>query len=343
MTEQPRPHSKTEPALDPSLAICDPHHHLWDRDGSRYMLDELLADVVGQGHRVVSTVFVECMSGYLDTGPEPLRPVGETGFVERVATEAAARGPGTPRIAAGIVGFADLTLGAAVDEALEAHLAASPRFRGIRHATGWHASAAIRSSHTNPPAGLLLDSGFRQGFARLARYGLVFDAWLYHPQLGELGDLARAFPGTTIVLDHFGGPLGIGPYEGRRDEVWADWRRSIEDLSARHNVVVKLGGLAMPINGFGWHKRPQGPPSSEELARAQAPYHETCIELFGVERCMFESNFPVDGVSCSYSVLWNAFKRIAAGASQRERSALFHDTAARVYRLAEAAGEQSGA
>jgi predicted TIM-barrel fold metal-dependent hydrolase len=347
--ERPGPRSSDEAPLDPALPICDPHHHLWDREGARYMLDELLADMSGaagaapaadavtRGHHVVSTVFVECMSGYRDSGPEPLRPVGETDFVESVAVAASHRGASTPRVAAGIVGFADLTLGAAVDEVLEAHLAASSRFRGIRHATGWHPSSSIRRSHTNPPAGLLLDRGFRQGFARLARYGLVFDAWLYHPQIGELGDLARAFPDTTIVLDHVGGPLGIGPYQGRRDEVWRDWLRDITDLSARPNVVVKLGGLAMPINGFDWHKRPEGLPTSEELARAQAPYHQTCIEHFGVERCMFESNFPVDRVSCSYTVLWNAFKRVAAGASPQEKAALFHDTAARVYRLADAA------
>jgi predicted TIM-barrel fold metal-dependent hydrolase len=322
----------TEPALEPTLPICDPHHHLWDRAGSRYVLDELLADL-GQGHRVVSTVFVECMSEYRITGPKALRPVGETEFVERIAAEAARRGGSTPAVAAGIVGYADLTLGAAVDQVLEAHLAASPRFRGIRHAAGWHASRDIRNSHTDPPPGLLLDAKFREGFSRLSRHGLSFDAWHYHPQLDELADLAAAFPDTTIVLDHFGGPLGIGPYEGRQDEVYRDWRRSIATVAAHPNVVVKLGGLAMPINGFGWHKRPS-PPSSEELAASQRPYHEATIDLFGPERCMFESNFPVDRVSCSYSVLWNAFKRIAAGASAAEKAALFHDTAARVYRVA---------
>jgi len=374
MTEPSPPQQPVETAIDPALQICDPHHHLWDRAGARYLLDELLADVSGvgeqfasspqraetssaptpeaetssaptpeaeasssptpqgEGHRVVSTVFVECMSEYRDVGPEALRPVGETDFVERIAVDAGRRGGAVPRVAAGIVGFADLTLGEAVDEVLEAHLAASPRFRGIRHASGWDPSPAIRNSHTAPPAGLLLDRGFREGFARLERYGLVFDAWLYHPQLADLTDLARAFPGTTIVLDHVGGPLGIGPYQGRRDEVLRDWRRTIDDLAACPNVVVKLGGLAMPINGFGWHKRAL-PPTSAELAAAQAPYHETCIERFGADRCMFESNFPVDRVSCSYSVLWNAFKRVASAASAEEKAALFHDTAARVYSI----------
>jgi len=326
---RPRPEPPREPAIEPALPICDPHHHLWDRADSRYVLDELLADL-GQGHRVVSTVFVECMSEYRTTGPEALRPVGETDFVERIARDAARRGGSTPRVAAGIVGYADLTLGAAVDAVLEAHRAASPRFRGIRHASGWHASDAIRNSHTNPPSGLLLESRFREGFARLEPHGLVFDAWLYHPQLGELADLARAFPGTTIVLDHVGGPLGIGPYEGRRGEVFAEWKPRIVELAACPNVVVKLGGLAMPINGFGWHRQPVLP-SSAELAAAQGPYHHHCIEHFGAGRCMFESNFPVDRVSASYSVLWNAFKLIAQSASAAEKAALFHDTAARVY------------
>jgi predicted TIM-barrel fold metal-dependent hydrolase len=334
-----RPQPAREATLDPSLPICDPHHHLWDRQGSRYVLDELLSDLA-QGHNVASTVFVECMSEYRTSGPEALRPVGETDFVESIARAAERRGPGTPRVAAGIVSYADLTLGAAVDEVLEAHQAASPRFRGIRHASGWHASPDIRNSHTHPPEHLLLDARFRQGFARLARRGLVFDSWQYHPQLADLADLARAFPDTTIILDHVGGPLGIGPYEGKRDEVFREWKRGVAQVAACPNVVVKLGGIAMPINGFDWHKR-EAPPSSEELAQSQRPYHETCIELFGPVRCMFESNFPVDRVSCSYSTLWNAFKRVASGASPAERASLFHDTAARVYRVASATASLS--
>ncbi|MEE2777474.1 MAG: amidohydrolase family protein [Acidobacteriota bacterium] len=319
-----------EPALEPELEICDPHHHLWDRPGATYMLDELLDDL-GQGHNVVSTVFVECMSGYLQDGPEPLRPVGETPFVDAVAVAAAAR-EGAPAVAAGIISFADLTLGAAVGEVLDAHIAASPRFRGIRHAAGWDGSADIRNSHTRPPQHLYLDPTFREGFAQLAARDLVFDAWLYHPQILEVAELAEAFADTTIVLDHFGGPLGIGPYTGLGDEVYAVWRRDIEELARRSNIVVKLGGLAMPLNGFDWHHAPE-PPTSEELADAQRPYHEACIELFGTDRCMFESNFPVDRVSCSYSVLYNAFKRIAAGSSADEKAALFRTTAETAYRL----------
>ena len=230
------------------------------------------------------------------------------------------------------MGFADLTLGARVGEVLDAHGAASPRFRGIRHAAGWDASEQVRNSHTNPPPGLLGDARFRLGFEGLGRRGLSFDAWLYHPQIPELVDLARAFPDTTIVLDHFGGPLGIGPYEGKRAEVFAAWKTAFRALAACPNVVVKLGGLVMPINGFGFHKAAR-PATSAELVAADARLLPARDRLFGPGRCMFESNFPVDKVSCSYAVLWNSFKRLSAGFSAADKAALFHDTAARVYRL----------
>ena len=247
---------------------------------------------------------------------------------------------GDTRAAAGIVGFADLCLGSAVREVLEAHIdAACGRFRGIRHAAGWHASEQIRNSHSNPIEHLLLDSNFRAGFAQLAPLGLSFDAWLFHPQIAELTDLARAFPDTTIVLDHFGGPLGIGPYAGQAVAVYADWQRDIDALARCPNVVAKLGGIHMPINGFGWHKR-EPKPTSMQLAEATARYHLHTIERFGPGRCMFESNFPVDKVSCSYLVLWNSFKRLVADYSPADKAALFHDTAARVYRLGEPAGNQ---
>ncbi len=322
-----------EEALEPERPICDPHHHLWDRPGNRYLLDELLADIQ-TGHNVVSTVFVECMAMYRAGGPEAFRPVGETEFVQGVAAMTASGVYGDIRACAGIVGYADLSLGDDVRPVLEAHIAGSPnRFRGIRHAAGWHESPDIRNSHTNPPKGLLLDEQFRRGFAHLEQLGLSFEAWLYHEQIPELTDLARTFPGTTIVLDHFGGPLGVGPYAGRQDEVFATWKRNIDELAKLPNVVAKLGGINMPINGFGWEKRDR-PPTSEELAEATKHYYLHTIEQFGPERCMFESNFPVDKASCSYPVLWNAFKRIASGFPEDEKQAMFHDTATRIYRLA---------
>jgi len=320
-----------EPIIDPARPICDPHHHLWDHPGSRYLLDELLADI-GSGHNVVATVFVECASMYRNAGPDRLRPVGETEFVNGIAAMSASGGYGSARVCAGIVGFADLRLGAEVGAVLDRHLQASERFRGIRHAAGWDADERVRNSHTEPPPGLLLDTTFRAGFAELARRGLSFDAWLYHPQIPELTDLARAFPDTIIVFDHFGGPLGIGPYEGRREEIFVQWQRDVAELARCPNVFAKLGGLVMPVNGFGFHRR-ERPASSDEIVAATGRYYRHAIECFGPERCMFESNFPVDRQSVSYHVLWNAFKKLVADASEQEQQALFHDTATRAYRI----------
>lgn len=321
-----------EAPLEPELAIIDPHHHLWDHPESRYLLDEILADT-DSGHRVIATVFVECMSMYRADGPAPMRPVGETEFVNGIAAQSASGGYSPTRIAAGIVSFADLALGAAVEPVLQAHIAAAPnRFRGIRHAAGFDSSPAVRNSHTNPPEDLYRSARFREGFAKLAAMGLSFEAWQYHPQLPQLTELARAFPATTIILDHFGGPLGIGPYEGKRAEIFRKWKDDIAELARCPNVVAKLGGINMPINGFDWHKRPK-PPGSDELVEATRDYYLHSIDKFAPNRCMFESNFPVDRASCSYAVLWNAFKKIAQRFSKEEKAAMFHDTAKRVYRL----------
>ena len=319
-----------EEPLEPELPICDPHHHLWDQPGYRYLLDELLADL-GTGHNIVSTVFLDCGAMYRADGPEHLRPVGETEFVNGVAAMSASGGYGPTRVAAGIVSHADLRRGAAVDEVLEAHIAASPRFRGIRQSTNWDPSPGI-DFYEADAAGMMGEPAFREGFARLERHGLSYDAWLYHHQIPELTELARAFPGISIVLDHFGTPIGVGPYAGREKEIFAQWKASIEALAECPNVTAKLGGLVMPINGFGFHER-ERPPTSEELADATAHYYLHTIECFGVERCMFQSNFPEEKISCTYPVLWNAFKRIVADLSASEKASLFHDTAVRVYRL----------
>jgi L-fuconolactonase len=318
-----------ESALEPDLPICDPHHHLWEYPGSRYLAGEFLGEV--GGHRVTHTVCVECLQHYRTDGPEALRPVGETEFVERIAA-GTERAPGAPQLAAGIVAFADLTLGDSVERVLRAHLEASDRVRGVRYATAWDASDRIRPAHTHPPPGLMNEVRFRTGFAHLARLGLCFDAWLYHTQFGELVELAHSFPDVRIVLDHMGGPLAIGPYSGRRAEIFDEWRSGLAAVAACPNVSVKLGGLAMTAAGFGWHKRP-APPGSEELAAAMRPYFDTCIELFGPERCMLESNFPMDRASTSYTVLWNAFKRVTARYSATERACLLRETAMGFYRL----------
>jgi len=328
-----------EEIIEPELTICDPHHHLWDRvareDRPRntYLLDELLADI-GNGHNIVKTVFVECRSMYRQDGPEEMRCVGETEFVQGIAAQSASGQYGTTRVAAGIVSHADLTMGTAVAPVLEAHIAASAnRFRGIRHSTVWDASPEI-TRYMSPPKGLLLDTKFREGFGCLHKYGLSFDAWLYHHQITELASLARAFPDTTVILDHVGGIIGTGPYVSMREEIFQQWKNSIAELSACPNVVVKLGGLGMPVCGFGWDERAT-PPDSTELAEAMTPYYLWCIERFGVERCMFESNFPVDKASYSYTVMWNSFKLIVEDFSPLEKAALFHDTAVRVYRLSD--------
>jgi L-fuconolactonase len=321
-----------EDPIDPALPIIDAHHHLWDHPDHRYLTADFAADA-NSGHNIRQSVFVECLAFYRKGEPAHLKPVGETQAIRELAEAHDGDTGGQPKIAAGIVGFADLELGAAVSTVLAAHIeAGAGRFRGIRHASSWDASSKVRNAHTNPPEGLLADASFRQGFACLARHDLSFDAWLYHPQIPELTALAHAFPDTVLILDHVGGPLGIGPYAGKRDQVFARWKSDIAELARCSNVCVKLGGIAMKMNGYDWHRRDK-PPGSIELADAAAPWFDHCIEQFGVQRCMFESNFPVDKLSCSYNVLWNAFKRITQGFSADERSALFHDTAARVYRL----------
>ncbi len=329
----PRP-APPEETLEPDLPICDPHHHLWDFPTSRYLLPELLDDI-GHGHKVESTVFVECTAFYSAYASDEMKYVGETEFVTGVAAMADSGRYGATRACRGIVSRADLAQGASVGKVLDAHIrAGGGRFRGIRHAAGWDASDEVNNSHTNPPKGLYAEKKFREGFAELAKRGLTFEAWQYHTQLPDVIDLARAFPGTKIMLDHVGGPLGIGPYAGRRDEIFRDWAKNIRELAKCPNVSVKLGGLGMAVCGFNFHKR-DVLPSSAELAEAWRPYLETCIEAFGASRGMFESNFPVDKVSCSYHSLWNALKRVAKGASAGDKALLFRDTAVNFYRLNE--------
>ena len=321
-----------EPVLEPALPIVDPHHHLWDRPGWRYLLDELLADT-NSGHNIFGTVFVQCRAFHRERGPEELRPVGETEFVSGVAAMMASGIYGSSRICAGIVGTADLRAGKNVRSVLEAHIAASGgRFRGIRHISAWVDDPEIVHPNYAPPPGMLGDAGFREGFSQLAPLGLSFDAWLYHPQIDELTALAQAFPDTQIVLDHCGGPLAIGVHAGQRDAIFLTWQASIRRLAKCPNVHVKTGGLGMRINGYDFHEQTD-PPGSATLAAAWKPYIDTCIEAFGASRCMFESNFPVDKGSYSYSIYWNACKRLASGASATDKADLFSRTAARFYRL----------
>jgi predicted TIM-barrel fold metal-dependent hydrolase len=323
---------RKEEIIDPTRPIVDPHHHLWDRGGQRYLIEEMAGDIAS-GHNVIATVYVEARSMYRAGGQEPLRPVGEVEFANGAAAMSASGGYGPAVICAGIVGHANLLLGEAAHDVLEAEIAAGQgRFRGIRHSSAWDADVNVAGMYATRPKGLLLDPTFRKGFACLAPLGLSFDAWLFHPQIGELADLARAFPDTRIVLDHCGGPIGIGSYANRREEIFPVWKALIREIARCPNVVVKLGGLAMRLLGYDFHQRPK-PPSSEEAAAAWRPYIETCIEAFGPNRCMFESNFPPDKGQCSYQVIFNAFKRIAAQYSEAEKTALFAKTATDFYRL----------
>ena len=342
-----------EPVLEPDLPIIDPHHHLWDRPAAaiaalppprhgfehiirmspRYMTEELVADMQS-GHKVIATVYMECGSMYRADGPVEFKPVGETEFVNGVAAVTASGRFGDIRACAGIVGHADLKLGAPVARVLEAHIAAGGgRFRGIRQSASADADPEVLGPLHRQGPGLYLSDDFRKGFAELAPLGLSFDAWMLEPQLPDLISLARAFPDTDIILDHVGTPLGIGAYAGKRDARFGIWRDNICELAKSPKVNVKLGGLAMVFPGFDSFMS-DPPTSSEGLAAEWRPYIEPCIEAFGPERCMFESNFPVDLGSCTYDVLWNAFKVLAQGAGADEKAALFAGTARRVYRLA---------
>jgi predicted TIM-barrel fold metal-dependent hydrolase len=326
-----------EPALEPDLPICDPHHHFWDFRTARipyqrYLLHEL-ADDVNSGHNVRSTVFIEARAMYRVDGPEEMRPVGEVEFVQGLAAASASGLYGPGRAAAAIVGHANLNLGDRVAPVLDALRAASPnRFRGIRHSVTWDPHPEVENTAAHKMPGQLASEPFRAGARVLARMGLTFEAWLYFPQMPELAAFAKAVPELTIILNHIGGLLREGPYANRDDEVLATWRRGIAAVAGCPNVFVKLGGIGMPRTGFDWHTR-NVPIGSEELAASMAPFMNYCIEQFGPSRCMFESNFPVDKVSYSYNVMYNAFKRLSMGYSAAERAAMFHDTAARVYRV----------
>lgn len=324
-----------EPALEPELPLCDPHHHIWaQRDEpaayQRYLAPELAADIRDSGHNIRSTVFIEVKAFYRGSGPEAMRPLGEVEHVNQVADESATGKYGPTKIAASIVGHADLKLGDAVAPVLEAMVAASPRFRGIRHAAGWDASPELAKRDIQ---GVMSTPQYRAGAKVLAKMGLTLDNSLYHTQLDELAEFARAVPDLTIVLNHIGGLVRVGQYANRDNEVLANWRRGIANAASCPNIVLKLGGVGQKRFGYDWHAR-EKTIGSEELANVLAPLMHYCIEKFSPNRCLFESNFPVDKISYSYGVAWNAFKRLSKGYSVSERAAMFHDTAVRVYRIA---------
>jgi predicted TIM-barrel fold metal-dependent hydrolase len=270
---------------------------------------------------------------YRADGPEELKSLGETEFVCGVAAMSASGNYGPTRCIAGVVGYVDLRLASRAKGVLERHIAISEgRIRGIRNGSTWSDDPVLMRFGGAAGPGLYLDKNFREGFAALVALDLTFDAWVFQTQLGDVVDLARAFPQARIVLNHVGGPVAIGPYAGKRDEAFAVWRAKIQEVASLPNTYVKLGGLGMKMIGFDFFEKPE-PPSSQDLEKAWRPYIETCIAAFGPQRSMFESNFPVDKGTCSYQVLWNAFKRIAAGHSADEKAALFSGAAKKAYRL----------
>ncbi len=316
-----------EDVVDPDAPIIDPHHHLWPAgEGMHYALADLEADLAS-GHNVIDTVFVECGAAYRRGSGDPAAPVGETEFVTAEAERS------SRQVMGGIVAHADLTDAEHLDAVLDAHEAAAHgRLRGIRHAGSHALHPEVLTIPGRAPVGLYADPAFRAGVARLGERGLTYDTWHYHYQNQEFAALARSVPGTTIVLDHFGTPLGVGPYASQREQIFGQWTTDIADIATCDNVVAKIGGLAMPDNGFGWHTA-ERPPTSDEFVEAQRRYYLHAIEQFGPGRCMFESNFPVDRRSLSYRVVWNGFKKMIADFSPDERDAMLRGTAARIYRL----------
>lgn len=320
-----------ETIIEPDLAIVDTHHHLWGDRGS-YLIDELLGDA-SSGHKIEATVFIECRQGYRKDGPIEMRPVGEVEFVARLAAESDAR-PGNPtRVAAGIVGYADLTLGDRVTPVLEAMATAGQgRFKGVRSNAGFHDDPIIGNNHHGAGPGHYLRSDFQIGVRRLAAMGHSLDTVAFFHQLGDVAALARSCPEASIVMNHCGMPLGYGPFAGQQAEVHAIWLEHLKAVAACPNVTAKLGGMMMRLASFDYGSAPR-PLTSVELADHWRPYIEPCIELFGANRCHFESNFPVDKMGIGYAPMWNAFKCIATKASADEKKALFSGTAKRVYRI----------
>jgi L-fuconolactonase len=331
--------SRHETALEPNIPVVDAHHHLYERVGLRYLLEEMHQDL-RSGHDIRATVYVQGRAMYREDASEELMPVGETEFANGIAAMSASGSYGRPRLCAGIVGYADLMLGDAVRPVLERHMAAAGglaeeggRFRGIRRTVAWDEDDSLFNAHAYKTTENMMDSkSFRAGFLHLSKLGLTFDAWLLFPQIPRLTALARAFPETAIVLDHCGGPVRTGRFAGHSDDVFKEWKASLQALSQCPNVCVKLSGMGMHMYGFDWSSRDRAP-SSEELANAWRPWIETCIESFGSSRCMYASNFPVDKGSYGYGIGLNAMKRLMNDASIDEKDDVFWRSAARFYRL----------
>ena len=324
--------AEPETIIDPGLPIVDTHHHVW-RDRGGYMLDEVLADT-GSGHNVVATVFIDCRFQYRTDGPAELRSIGEVEAVAALAAECETKHKGKTRVAAGIVGYADLALGDRVEPVLAALVkAGGGRFKGVRNSAGFHDDPVIGNNHHGAGPGHYLRADFQAGLNRLTAMGLSLDALVFHHQHADMLALARACPDANIIMNHTGMPLGYGPFAGRQREVMEVWRKTLPAIAACPNVSMKLGGMMMRLASFDYLQA-EKPLTSKQLADHWRPFIEPCIAWFGAKRCNFESNFPVDKMGIGYAAIWNAFKLIAAGASAEEKTALFSGTAKRIYRLA---------
>ena len=335
----PRPEwlarASPEKIVDPELPIIDTHHHLWPATSAssrpKYELEEYLADTA-TGHKIIASVYVQARSAYRSFGPEPMRPVGETEWASGTAAMSESGAFGPTRVAAGIVGYADLSAGDWVQPVLEAHIArGGGRFRGVRDPAAWDADPAVGLMRVSAPGRYLRDD-FQQGFRRLTALGLSLDAWCFFTQIPDVTVLARKFPTSNIILGHFGGPLGYATYRNRRNEVFAQWRSSMTELARSENVSVKLGGVMMRLASFDYEEM-DAPPTGRQLATAWGPYIETCLELFGSSRCVVESNFPVDKVGIGYAAYFNGLKLALGGLSPDEKLQVLSGTARRVYRL----------
>lgn len=337
-TQPPRPdwlaRALPEEVLDPGLRIVDTHMHLWHHaSGYRYFVEEYARDIAESGHDVAASIFVECRSMYRATGPEHMKPVGETEFALGQAAIAASGKYTHAEIAAGIVAHADLTLRENLPEVLDAHLAAANgRLRGVRMRAKWDADPVVKGAVSADAPGLYLEPAFQRGVAELARRGLLFEASIYHPQISDVTALARAVPDAQIVMIHSGSPVGHSSYRGHEREVHAQWLRDMKDFAACPNTSIKLGGLLMTLAAFDFGQA-ERPPTSAELAELWRPYIEPCFEIFGPERCMVSSNFPVDKAGVSFGTVWNMFKRVAAPCSDTEKQAIFSGVARRIYRI----------
>ncbi|MGW4335391.1 amidohydrolase family protein [Rhodococcus koreensis] len=325
----------SEDAIEPDLPIVDTHMHLWrDARGYEYFASQYGADVVSSGHRVEASVYIECGSNYDLRGPEHLRCVGETVFAARSRAQARdVSGRGMPRVADAIIGHGDLRLGLLFGEQLDAHEEAGDgRFRGVRQGGKWDTDPIARGPVSPGHAEFYRDPSFLRGLTMLGKRGLLFEASVLHPQIPDVTYMASAVPDCSITLVHTGSPVGRGSYAGRADETFRAWRGSMGELAKCPNVSVKLGGLLLTLANFDFLQADR-PPTSDELASLWRPYLETCVELFGPDRCMVSSNFPVDKAGVGFRALFNAYKKVCAQMSAAERASVFSHTARRLYRI----------